>query len=220
MPPALLFDNFASDLRTALAHCVTELRPQWAKRIFLGRARFLTEVDRIDREVRQCFRDAGLLSEDPSEEVVLWWDTLCHEIRGIQNFENFMQGRTAERKSLEYERARLRKLGIALEPKWQAIDDNTLGYDILSFKGDGNFPSNLLIEVKSSSRNPPVIIISRDEWRKAKQVGENYLFHVWDVRADRLYECAVEMFDPHVPTDQGRGEWTNMAVPIHAVRRP
>jgi hypothetical protein len=219
LAPELLFQDFVPDLRIALSHIVTTLRPQWAKRVFLGRARFLSEMDRIDREVRQCFRTAGLLVDDPTDDVVYWWDCLHHEIRGIQNFENFMQGRLAEQKSLEYERGRLRRLGIALEPRWQAIDDNTLGYDILSYKRDGEFPTNLLIEVKSSSRNPPAVIISRAEWIKAKQVGENYLFHVWDVRADRLYECGVETIEPHIPNDQGRGEWANVSVPIAAVRK-
>jgi hypothetical protein len=51
----LQFHDFVTDLRGALAKIVTTLRPQWAKRVFLGRARFLTEMDRIDREVRQCF---------------------------------------------------------------------------------------------------------------------------------------------------------------------
>jgi hypothetical protein len=175
-------------------------------------------MDRIDREVRQCFRTAGLLVEEPSRDVVLWWDALCHEIRGIQNFENFMQGRLAEEKSLEHEKARLRRLGISSEPKWQAIDDNTLGYDILSFKTGGEYPTHLLIEVKSSSRNPPCIIIARNEWVKAQQAGDNYLFHVWDVRADKLYECGVDVIAPHIPTDQGKGEWTNVLVPIRAVR--
>jgi hypothetical protein len=219
LSPALQFHEFVPDLRAALTQIVTTLRPQWAKRVFLGRARFLAELDRIDIEVRQCFRTAGLLVEEPPDDVVHWWDCLCHEIRGIQNFDNFVQGRLAEQKSLEYEKARLRALGIASEPKWQAIDDNTLGYDILSFKSGGEFPTNLLIEVKSSSRNPPSIIISRNEWMKAKQAGENYLFHICDVRADRLYECGVDLIDPHIPTDQGKGEWKDVTVPLRAVRR-
>jgi hypothetical protein len=218
LAPELLFTDFVADLRVALSQIVTTIRPQWAKRVFLGRARFLTEMDRIDREVRQCFRTAGLLVDEPDRDVVQWWDLLCHEIRGIQNFENFMQGRRAEQKSLQYEKERLGRLGISAEPKWQAIDDNTLGYDILSFKEGGEFPTRLLIEVKSSSRNPPAVIISRKEWIKAKQAGENYLFHVWDIRADRLYECGVDIIAPHIPNDQGKGEWTDVSVPISAVR--
>ena len=219
LSPELLFNDFVTDLRVALSQIVTTIRPQWAKRVFLGRARFLTEMDRIDREVRQCFREAGLLVDEPEQDVVLWWDLLCHEIRGIQNLENFKQGRLAEQKSLQYERDRLRRLGISAEPKWQAIDDNTLGYDILSFKEGGEFPTRLLIEVKSSSRNPPAVIISRNEWIKAIQAGDNYLFHVWDVRADRMYECGVDIIAPHIPEDQGKGEWANVSVPISAVQR-
>jgi hypothetical protein len=218
LAPDLQFEDFTADLRKALAQVVTTLRPQWAKRVFLGRARFLSEMDRIDVEVRQCFRTAGLLVDQPTDDVVGWWDRLCHDIRGIQNFENFVQGRTAEQKSLAYEKGRLRKLGVVLEPKWQAIEDNTLGYDILSFKTGGEFPTQLLIEVKSSSRNPPTIIVSRNEWERAKKAGDSYLFHIWDVRTDRLYECGVDAIRPHMPVDKGSGEWTNVAVPIRAVR--
>ena len=63
LSPALLFHEYVPDLRMALAQIVTTLRPQWAKRVFLGRGRFLAELDRIDIEVRQCFRTAGLLVE-------------------------------------------------------------------------------------------------------------------------------------------------------------
>jgi Domain of unknown function (DUF3883) len=219
LSPKLLSHDFVADLRIALSTVVTTIRPQWAKRVFLGRARFLTEMDRIDREVRQCFRTAGLLEDEPDKDVVLWWDLLCHEIRGIQNFDNFMQGRLAEQKSFQYEKERLRRLGISAEPKWQAIDDNTLGYDILSFREGGEFPARLLIEVKSSSRNPPAVIISRNEWIKANQAGDSYLFHFWDIRADVLYECGVDVVAPHMPNDQGMGEWANVSVPIGAVRR-
>jgi len=217
LDPTLLFIDFTCDLRKALAYVVVSRRPQWAKRVYLGRARFLSEIEKIDAEVKRCFREAGLFVEVPTDDVVYWWDCLNHEIRGIQNFENFVQGRTAEQKSLDYERAKLKDWGIDLEPKWQAIEDNTSGYDILSYRPSDGFPTNLLIEVKSSSRNPPAIIISRNEWDKAQAAKENYIFHVWDVKANKLHEWSCDMISNHMPADNGKGTWTNVEVPLSAI---
>ena len=219
LAPELLFDDFVSDLRRALAQIVVSSRPQWAKRVYLGRVRFLSELEKIDSEVRRCFREAGLFADNPSHDVVHWWDCLNHEIRGIQNFENFLQGRTAEQKSLAHERTKLKEMGIELEPKWQAIDDNTVGYDILSYRLGAGFPTNLLIEVKSSSRNPPAVIISRDEWRKAQTAKDNYVFHVWDIGADKLHVWSFEMLEGHMPCNRGNGKWTSVEVPIKAITK-
>lgn len=218
LDPVLMFGDLASDLRVALSEVVTKMRPTWAKRVSLGRGRFLSQLDNIDKEVRRCFGIAGLLDDEPTNDVIHWWDCLHQGIRGLQALDNVIQGRLAEQKSLEYERKRLKELGIEHQPKWQAIDDNTLGYDILSFKSGGEFPTQLMIEVKSSSHNPPTMVISREEWRKAKQVGENYLFHFWDVKADRLYECGVGVIDAHIPENRGLGEWKDVYIPVGAVK--
>jgi len=214
---ALLFDDFVGDLRRALASTVTTMKPQWARRVLLGRARFLAHLEKVDTEVRRCFREAGLFDENPSDEVVHWWDCLSLDLRGIQNFDNLMQGRTAEQRSLNHERARLKELGIALEPVWKAIDDNTAGYDILSYRPGVEYPTNLLIEVKSSSRNPPAVIISREEWKKATEAKSNYVFHVWDMRMGQLHEWSFEKIEGHIPRSRGNGSWTNVEVPIAAI---
>jgi len=216
--PHISFLDFVSDLRQALAYVLISMRPQWAKRVYLGRARFLSELEEVDTEVRRCFREAGLFVENPSQDVVYWWDRLNHEIRGIQNFENFTQGRTAEQRSLDYERGRLKRMGIELEPKWSAIDDNTIGYDILSYKNSGGFPSNLLIEVKSSSRNPPSAIISRGEWKKAQEAKDNYVFHVWNVKTWNMYEWSVDLMAEHMPTDGKKGQWLSVEIPLSAIK--
>lgn len=215
----LVFGDFVGDLREALASIVTTMRPQWAKRVLLGRARFFNDMEKVDTEVRRCFREAGLFESDPAYDVVHWWDCLTLELRGIQNFENLVQGRSAEQKSLDVERAKLRAFGIGLEPKWKAIDDNTVGYDILSYRPGKDYPTNLLIEVKSSSRNPPAVIISREEWKKAQEAKESYVFHVWDIRADKLHEWSFEMIRDHIPCNRGNGKWTNVEVPLSAVTK-
>jgi hypothetical protein len=217
LDPKLIFDDFVGDLRQALARVVVAQRPQWAKRVLLGRARFFNDMEKVDTEVRRCFREAGLFDEDPGHDVVHWWDCLTLELRGIQNFENLMQGRAAEQKSLEVERIKLKHFGIGLEPKWQAIDDNTVGYDILSYRPGKDYPTNLLIEVKSSSRNPPAVIISREEWKKAQEAQANFVFHVWDIRSNKLHEWTFDMIRNHIPFNKGEGKWTSVEVPLKAL---
>jgi Domain of unknown function (DUF3883) len=220
--PGLLFGNFDADLRLAIASIVVTMRPEWAKRVYLGRARFLSEIEHVDAEVRRCFNQAGLFVENPPQDVILWWDELNHQMRGIFNFDNSMQGRAAELESLKIERQKLKDMGIDATPKWQSIDDNTLGYDILSYRASGGeFPSNLLIEVKSSRQNPPVAIISRNECKKAEEAKDRYLFHVWHVKDGKpfkLYEWSYDMVAEHVPKDNGQGKWTDVAIPIKAIK--
>ncbi len=220
--PNLKFQNFDSDLRLAISAVVVASRPEWAKRVYLGRARFLSELGHIDSEVRRCFNQAGLFVENPPAEVIFWWDQLNHQMRGFFNFDNSMQGRAAELESLKLESAKLKELGIAAFPKWQSIDDNTLGYDILSYRPNtGEFPTNLLIEVKSSRQNPPVAIISRNECKKAEEAKDRYLFHVWHVKDGRPFKLYVWTFDQiaeHIPKDNGLGEWKDVAIPIKAVK--
>ncbi len=152
-----------------------------------------------------------------------WWYDLNHRMRGLLNFDNVMQGRTAEEKTLELERSTLRKLGITDNPVWKSLDDNTLGYDILSYRpSGGEFPTNLLIEVKSSSRNPPVAIISREECDKAKKSKDRYIFHVWHVingKPDTLFVWSYDMIAEHIPTDCGKGTWTSVAIPLKAIKK-
>lgn len=221
LDPGLVFDDFDADLRAAIADVVIATRPEWAKRVFLGRLRFLSELGRVDGEVRRCFNQAGLFAENPPEEIIYWWDELSHKMRGFLNFDNSMQGRMAELESLRVETSKLEELGIDAKPKWQSIDDNTLGYDILSYRPGGEYPTNLLIEVKSSRQNPPVAIISRNECKKAEEARDRYIFHVWQIREGKPSQLHVWSYDQiaaHIPTDNGGGEWKDVAIPLRAIR--
>jgi Domain of unknown function (DUF3883) len=187
-------------------------------------ASLLSELDKVDAEVKRCFTQAGLFEDNPPSDVADWWYDLNHQMRGLLNFDNLMQGRAAEEKTLELERAELKKLGIDANPVWKSLDDNTAGYDVLSYRpSGGEFPVNLLIEVKSSSRNPPVAVISRDECIKAEKSKDRYLFHVWHVvddKPDSLFVWTYDMIAEHIPKDCGKGTWTNVAIPLKAVNKP
>ncbi len=188
-------------------------QPMWAKLMRQGRSRFVKRLDRNDQDV---FAAAGLMESQPDPHVVRWWDAVSGFTRLISDQEKMEQGRAAEMLTLDYERARLKKIGIPDEPKWPGLDDNFAGYDVLSYDHSPTGIENRLIEVKSTTVSPLRFIITRNEWEKAKKAGEKYLFHVWDMRPHQpvLYERSVIHVQPHIPDDNGKGFWKHAEIPV------
>ena len=153
-------------------------------------------------------RAAGLFEEPASDETVLWWDKFAQAARAELNDRLLLQGREGERLSLFHERDRLAVLGIAREPRWVAIEDITAGYDILSYAPGTVEPMTRLIEVKSSTQNPPHIILTRGEWEAAVQFGGSYVFHIWALPGNKLIELNVGEMARHIPEDKGSGVWS------------
>lgn len=198
-------------------HCIAAViltrRSSWARSITLGREKLLRQ---LERDQHQCFRSAKLLDAPPTDDVVKWWDDLTAQVRQARDAKNLENARIAEKQTLDYERARLIRLGIKLEPKWIAIEDNTAGYDVLSYDPGEFGPTNRLIEVKSTVTSPLRFFVSRNEWDQAVKYAAAYHFHVWNLAIDppRLYERTVADIQPHIPTDNELGKWTNAVIPI------
>lgn len=191
--------------------------PAFAKLMTLGRGRFIKRIKGDDyRDIRSVFREAKLLDDPPSGGDISWWDTVQGRVRLNFDQERLVRARCAESLSIEFEQAELAKLGITTAPVWMAIDDNTAGYDVLSYRPTPMGESNLLIEVKSTIASPLRFYVSRNEWDNADQVGEAYLFHVWDMDKNPpiLHIRTVEQIRPHIPTDNEKGKWTNAQIPI------
>jgi len=191
-----------------LAHKIT-----WARSIMLGRTMLLKQ---LNRDEQQCFRSARLLEAPPPDDVVEWWDTLSGQIRHTINKNNLYRGRQAEKLSLEHEINRLRELGINMSPLWVSVDDNTVGYDILSYDLGEFGPMNRMIEVKSTIASPLHYNVSRNEWEKGRMYGKSYHFHIWNlaVTPPRLYERTLDDVLQHIPFDQRKGKWTNVDIPV------
>jgi hypothetical protein len=96
------------------------------------------------------------------------------------------------------------------------LEDNTAGYDILSYDPGSPVPTKRLIEVKSTIASPLRFILSRAEWQKAKGVGAAYSFHVWNMQPDPpvLYVKTVENVAPHIPGDFEKGKWKTVEIPV------
>jgi hypothetical protein len=211
LPTDISFQNTTADLRASLFALIEYHQPLWLRGFPYGRDRVLTM---LSDEEAQCFRAARLLDDPAPGDVVNWWDRLSAIVRSRTSDQLLRQGREAELLSLDHERRRLAALGISRQPVWVAINDNSAGYDILSFSAGPKEPVNRLIEVKSSTREPPEIVLTRNEWEAALRYGEAYVFHIWSFPAQVLKEISAHQLAEHVPVDQGDGRWSQLEILI------
>ncbi len=191
----------------AIEAIVADQSPMWARLAPAGRNHVLQA---IGINGVQCLRSAGLLGSDA--RATNWWDALASANRGERDARLLAQGREGERLSLAYESDRLKREGITRAPVWVAIDDNTVGYDILSYSSHDDGEINRLIEVKTTRADPPRMILSRNEWKTAAQYGAAFEFHLWELKGEILTIYSVEEIRPHIPTDNGDGNWESVQI--------
>jgi hypothetical protein len=194
-----------------IEHVIPAFRPVWGRIIPYGRQKF---VQKLSQDEEQCFRAAGLLEHPPTGPIISWWDRVAARARLQADQDKMIRAREAERLSLAHEVKRLASLNIPALPVWMSIEDNTAGYDIQSFDIGVSEPVSRLIEVKSTIASPLRFYVSRNEWETARKYGPSYFFHVWDLRGPQLYERTVSDIAPHIPTDEGHGNWQTATIPI------
>jgi uncharacterized protein DUF3883 len=199
--------------QTCIKSVLLKHQPIWARLMRQGRQRFVKKLDPNDQDI---FAAAGLMENPTPLHVVTWWDSVSGYARLLSDHQKMEQGRAAEILSLEHERRRLKNIGIDLEPEWPGFDDNFAGYDVLSYDHRTGGIANRLIEVKSTTISPMRFIVTRNEWNKAVQASDAYLFHIWDMNAAKpvLHTRSVADIAPHIPADNGKGSWTNAQVPV------
>ncbi len=203
VPSSQLDDPFAF-YRDCIEVCIRRHRPNWARTLAYGRKL----VQKLSLDEQQCFAASGLMDDPPSEETVSWWDKTAATARLVGDGIKMDQGRAAEKMTLDYEIKRLAKLGINATPKWASVDDNKLGYDILSFDQGPDGPTNRVLEVKSTIASPPRYYVTRNEWEVCKKMGAAYHFHIWDMNTGVLFERRFADVEPHIPCDRNKGRWS------------
>ena len=196
-------------LRNFLMTCIRWEQPWWLRLAPYGREKLRSA---LDQDQIQCLKNAGLFDAEPGPEVVNWWDQLASLVRGSVDSENMISARKAERLSLEHERRRLNALGIDKEPIWVALNDNTLGYDILSYDREQERIVSRLVEVKSTKSD--AVFVTRNEWNNALTAGAKYIFHVWKMPEQHMDEFQSKTMSAHIPTDRGSGIWQNVQIAI------
>lgn len=190
------------------------MRRRWRLKVLTeGRSRFL---HKLNRDEQSLFRQAALLDNLPDDIALKWWDQITGRVRLDGEQERLERSRRAERLTIEREKLRLKGVGIELEPIWMGLENNFAGFDVQSYEPGNPAPTNLLIEVKSTTASPLRFILTRNEWNKAKDVGKAYCFHIWDMRHDPpiLHIRSVAQVTPHVPADSAKGKWKQVEIPI------
>ena len=203
-------------LRFQLANVIETFRPPWAALLPKGRKE--TQMG-LPAPIKQCFKEA-LLFAPPSNDVVEWWDRLAGIMRE-QSARRLMEiGRRGERLSMDYEANR-----TGIVPQWKAIETNYAGYDVLSVHSPEDTRA-LKIEVKASTHlfRDARLNVTQNEWQTATTNPEAYLFHFWLLELPQtppsLYVIRSDEVLNHIPENQGRGDWTNTAIPISALSHP
>lgn len=205
--PSELGDDLETFFTAAIDAIIKVHEPFWVRLASAGRNRVLAA---LDENGRQCFRNAGLLGT--SNRAIGWWDRMATAVRLAQDAGRLAQGRKGERLSFEREKILLREQNIEREPEWVALDDNSLGYDLLSYRWHGDRIVNRLIEVKTTLRKPPRLILTRNEWRSADRFGDAFEYHVWELPEESLKVMNVEAVRPHIPRNEGDGEWLDVEI--------
>lgn len=100
-------------------------------------------------------------------------------------------GEIAEEYVLKYERRKLRKLGINLEPKQISLIDVAAGFDILSYFSD-KLDDEKYIEVKSCDEKY-TFHISENELKHAKLYGSRYYLYLYN----RMEKSIKEINNPY-----------------------
>ncbi len=193
--------------RQALLDYIGIARPAWAQLTPRGRQETLSA---LSPEIWQCFAEAKLVGSY-SEEVVSWWDALAARARG-QSSEIFLEtGRKGERFSLNYEEARTGK-----KPKWLSVESNLVGYDLLSQLGPDDLRT-LQIEVKATEGGAGhgFFHVTRNEWETGL-LADHYAFHLWTFGEGKPALAVLDKtrVAPHVPANQGSGNWESVEVPF------
>ncbi|MDZ4752109.1 MAG: DUF3883 domain-containing protein [Flavobacteriales bacterium] len=188
-------------------------QPIWSKLMRAGRKRFINSLGENDHDI---FEAAGLMKEPPSSSLVEWWDNVSGYARLIIDQIKMEQARKAEIMTIEYERKKLAKVGIDKEVEWPGFDDNFAGYDVLSYDKIESGIVARMIEVKSTISSPLRFILTRNEWDKAKNSMDSYIFHIWDMStvSPVLYIRTANEISLHIPNDHEKGEWKTALVPV------
>lgn len=199
--------DYQQTLRLQMRDVIAAYQPTWSKRLRHGRAEVRTF---LAGDIAQCFREAGLL-DDWNDELIRWWDELAQTANARRSAELLEIGRKAERLTIDYEFSRTSTM-----PKWQSLESNFSGYDVLSKVSDTD-STPLKIEVKGTTqrKREALLTLTRNEWSVANQ-SDHYKFYLWLLASDppELLVVTKSELNEHLPTNNGTGSWETVKIPF------
>lgn len=207
----ILEESREIQLRIQLLNIIEFVNPAWAKKLADGR----TEAEKfLPDEIAAIFKESGLLGEW-SDDLITWWDRLALAARSHKNEFLLAIGRKAERLSFSYEFERTGR-----KPKWQSLNSNYSGFDILS-SASRDDQRLIPIEVKGTvvSLKEAMFSVTRNEWNVASK-RPGYTFHLWLIRdgeevrpSEHLRVVSLSEIQGHICRDVGDGKWETLRIP-------
>lgn len=174
--------------------------PEWIFEVYRG---IENAKDFIPDNWRIIFDSYGLF-EKSDRDVIRWWNQIKNFKRSYENQKLSDMGLEGEFLILDFEKKRTGHPPIHL-----SIDDDNVGYDILSKKNkDGK--ENLLIEVKTSSTKDIRFYLSSKAYQTCKLNKHNYVIYLIDRSIDKditIYSFGYELIKNHVPNNIGLTKW-------------
>lgn len=203
------FNNVADRkiiIQDALKALIIENSYPWKRVIKYGRSHLSNQLTANEKQV---FEAADLLIENPNKQIVDWWSELesltskVQENRGFRDWEN---------RSLQKEIKVLESEQCPHQPVWVALNDNFLGYDILSYRRIGNDWIPFYIEVKSTDSGLSKFLISDREIQTLVQSPNSYQIDFWQASSGHLIEILGTQILQHIPTNNGNGRWKSLEI--------
>lgn len=198
--------NTEKSLREILAGLVTEFDYPWKSNIKLGR---IYVINSLSIDETQVFRNAGLINENFDLEVVKWWDSMAMQFPSEDLDYSF---REWEHRSFVKEVISLENENCPYRPRWLSVQDNNVGYDILTYRKLGEVWCEHFLEVKSSSTGLTRFFISANEGRKIAEQRSKYTVHFWNTNTEQLTEFDGDFLANQLPINQGLGTWERVKI--------
>ncbi len=199
-------------LRQILSNYLKKAKPGYLFRITGGRTFFLKF---ISENFEQLLREAGLLDklgfDKESENIQKWWDEISEFVRKLDKSIKLELGRSGEKKTMVYEKNRLKKSKINKEPSWDSFENNLLGYDVQSWK---NNAKKIFIEVKASSYANGMFFLTRGEWNFAQSVKDYFIIHLWvqNKKSPRIITFKELNSNNYRIEDKPNAEWQDIKI--------
>ena len=185
---------------------------KWLMCAYMGREKSINAID--DSGDKACLQNLLLLNRlDKDGEQ--WWQELSSFSRKVSNLKKEETGREGEKLVYEYEKTRL---GTGADIKKMYIEDNSAGYDLLSYV-DSSLGQRLHIEVKSTKSLSARAYITANELNKAKKYSEFYNFYFVNLNNYSLAKFSYVEMKPHLATEQGDGKTEIFSVPFSAFEK-
>jgi hypothetical protein len=204
----LMSDSMQDQILEIVTHLTNSNDYPWKQFAHRGRQWVL---ERLSPNEFQSFKAAGLTEIEMTDEIREWWDCLTTNIKTGSSDFSF---REWEKRSFELEKKRLASEGCPLSCQWVALEDNFIGYDILTYQKTLNGWQKHYVEVKSSETGIFRFHLSYREAAIAIRFPNDYSLHFWDTKSETLSELSGMDLLAHLPLDQGQGKWQEVLVTL------